>query len=360
MKKYTALVVVLVAILVWSCGGGSGKKDHQIREAVGGAVYGGVFRINEVEDFRNLFPLNVTEVTSHRITNQIYEGLIKFDQKTLAITMALAESHSINEDANEFTFKLRKGVYFHDNPCFPDGVGREVVASDFKYCLTQLCTVNPENQLFWLFENRVKGADAYYESTIAGKPLAEGVTGIEVVDDYTLKIILNYPVPGFLKILGHNGCWVFPKEAHEKYGIDMRTKCVGTGPFIVKNVKEGEAVILKRNERYWRTDAHGNKLPYLDAIKFTFLKEKKSELLEFRKGNLDMVFKLPLEMIDDVIGELDEAKSGVNAPFDMQVTSAFAVQYYGFQHKSELFTNKPLRLAFNYAIDILHSWVLPK
>ena len=63
----------------------------------------------------------------------------------------------------------------------------------------------------------------------------------------------------------------------------MRIKCVGTGPFKIKTVKEGEAVILAKNENYWKFDEFGNQLPYLDAIKFSFLKEKKAELLEFRK-----------------------------------------------------------------------------
>lgn len=350
MKRFIPFLIIIAGLLT-ACGGGKNNNNTTSIQAKGPVNYGGVFRVNEVEDFRNLFPLNVTEVSSFRITAQIYEGLVKFDQKDLTVKAGLAESWEVNEDATSFTFHIRKGVKFHDDPCFADGKGREVTAHDFKYVLTNLCTVSPENQMFWLFENRVIGANEYYQSTVDGKPLAEGVTGIKVIDDYTLQIDLGLSFAGFIKILGHNGCWVYPKEAYEKYGSEMRVKCVGTGPFIVKNVKEGEAVILQRNREYWRFDDHGNQLPYLDAIKVSFLKEKKSELLEFRKGNLDMVFRLPLEMIDDVLGELEEAKRGGNTPFQMQVTPAFAVQYYGFQHKSELFGNKDVRLAFNYAID---------
>jgi oligopeptide transport system substrate-binding protein len=348
MKKI--IFVIAVAVFMAACGG-KNDKGKTGTEAPGGVVYGGVFRINEVEDFRNLFPLNVTEVTSHRITNQVYEGLVKLNQSDLSVIPAIAESWDVNENATVFTFYLRKGVKFHNDECFPDGKGREVTAHDFKYCFTRLCTSAPENQMFWLFDGKVKGAKEYYNSTISGSPLAEGVTGVTVVDDYTLKIELDYPFAGFLNIISHSGCWVFPKEAFEKYGIEMRVKCVGTGPFVVKNVKEGEAVILEKNPNYWRIDQHGNKLPYLDAIKFTFLKEKKSELLEFRKGNLDMIWKLPLEMIGDVMGELEEAKKGGAKSFEIQVTPALVIQYYGFQHKSDLFKDKRVRLAFNYAVD---------
>ncbi|MBN4062059.1 ABC transporter substrate-binding protein, partial [Bacteroidales bacterium AH-315-I05] len=247
--------------------------------------------------------------------------------------------------------KIRKGVKFHEDECFGETKTREVNAHDFKYCLDRLCVATPDNQMFWLFQGKVIGADEYYESTYNDSPLEGGVEGVKVIDDYTIQINLKFPFAGFLNIIAHSACWVYPKEAYEKYGIEMRVTCVGTGAFKVKTVEEGKVVILEKNPNYWGKDKHGNQLPYLDAIKFSFLKEKKSELFEFRKGNLDMVFKLPLEMIDDVLGELEEAKEGGNMPFNIQVTPAMVIQYYGFQHKSALFSNKKLRLAMNYAID---------
>lgn len=349
MKKHILLLFAGLTLL-WSCSSNN-KEGKTTRIAKGGVYYGGVFRMNEEEDFRNLYPLNITEVVSHRITNQIYEGLVKLNQKDLSVIPGLAEKWEINPEATTFTFYLRKGVKFHDDEAFPDGKGREVTAKDFKYCFDKLCESDPNNQGFFIFENRVKGANEYHESTIRKQPLAGGVEGVKVIDDYTLQINLNYSFAGFLEILTTPFAWVFPKEAVEKYGVDMRVKCVGTGPFRLKEVKEGEAVVLVRNDEYWNVDEFGNQLPYLEAIKFTFIKEKKAELLEFRKGNLDMVFRLPLEMIDEVMGELETAKSGNNPKFEMQVTPALSLTYYGFQHKHEVFRNKLVRLAFNYAID---------
>lgn len=348
MKKIIYLLII--SVIIASCGG---KNDsaYETRKAKGAVYYGGVFRMNEVEDFRSLYPLSVTEVTSDRITKQIYEGLIKQSQDELTILPSLAEQLEFNPDATVWTFYIRKGVKFQDDACFPDGKGREVTAKDFKYCFELLCTASPENQHFGgTFRDRVVGANEYYQSTIDKKPLAQGVTGIKVLNDYTLQISLMQPFSGFLNILSTPGCWVFPKEAVEKYGADMRTKCVGTGPFQVKSVKEGEAVVLERNPNYWDFDDVGNQLPYLDAVKFSFIKEKKSEFLEFKRGNLDMVFRLPVEMISEILGDLAHAKE-TNAPFEMQVVPAMSVFYYGFQHQNDAFKKKEVRLAFNYAID---------
>jgi peptide/nickel transport system substrate-binding protein len=348
MKK--AFYSILIAGILASCGGES-TKTGEAREAKGGVYYGGVFRMNEVEDFRNLFPLSITEVVSHRISNQVYEGLVKLSQSDLSIMPSLAEKWEKNADATQWTFYIRKGVKFHDDACFADGKGREVTAKDFKYCFDRLCTASAENQHFeGTFKDRVAGANEYMQSTRDKKAIAGGVSGVKVIDDYTLQITLNRPFAGFLNILSTPGCWVYPQEAYDKYGVDMRAKCVGTGPFEVKSIKEGDAVILERNPNYWNVDEHGNQLPYLDAVKFTFIKEKKSELLEFKRGNLDMIFRLPIEMIPEILGELDHAKEG-NQPFEMQVVPAMSIFYYGFQHQGDIFNKKEVRLAFNYAID---------
>jgi len=349
-SKLFVYFLLISAALFYSCGGNKNNQKEG-RLAKGNVYYGGVFRINENDEFKSLYPLNITEVVSQRIANQIYEGLVKLSQSDLTVVPALAEKWEKNNDATVWTFKLRKGVKFQDDSCFSGGKGREVTAKDFKYCFDKLCEANAQNQAFpSTFKERVAGADEYYQSTVDKKPLAEGVKGVKVIDEYTLQINLSYPFAGFLNILATPGCWVYPKEAFDKYGIDMRAKCVGTGPFMVKNMREGDNVILERNPNYWGVDENDNQLPYLDYVKFTFVKEKKSEFLEFKKGNLDMVFRLPVEMIPEILGNIDHARDR-KTEFDIQIVPALSVFFYGFQHQSNVFDKKEVRQAFNYAID---------
>jgi len=350
MKKLIFLLFGATVILS-SCGGDPANNKKTAQTAKGGVKYGGVFKMNETEDFKSLYPLNVTMALENRIAKQIFEGLVKFDQADLSIIPSLAKSWEVNENATSYIFNLEKGVKFHDNNCFPGGEGREVTAADFKYCFDRICSIDPTNQMYWLFKDKVVGANEYHESVNNKQPLEGGVSGITVVDDYTLKIDLNYPFAGFLNIVSHNACYVYPKEAVDTYGIETRVNCVGTGPFRVKKIKESETVILDRNPAYWQNDQYGNQLPYLDGLKFSFNKEKKAELLEFKKGNLDLVYRLPLEMISDVVGELEDAKKGGNRPYVMQVVPALSVFYLGFQHQLAPFSNIDVRKAFNYAID---------
>jgi len=357
MKRLTGalfITVLLGAVMLVNKSCSPGPEDHTgTRTAQGPVKYGGVFRMNEIEDFRTLYPLNIVEVVGHHIGTQVYEGLVKFNQKDLSIVPALATRWEALDSNTRYIFHIRKGVLFHDDECFAatEGKGRELVAADVKFTFDQLCTSSPNNQQFtYTFKDRVVGANDYFAATEKNQFPAGGVSGVKVLDDSTLEIKLLLPMPGFLQILATQGGWVYPKEAFDKYGDDMRTHCVGTGPFKVKSITEGESVILDYNPNYWAFDEHGNRLPYLDVVQFKFIKDKRSEIIAFRNKELEMVFRLPVEMTKDILGELDEAKVH-GTDFVMQSAPAMSLTYYGFQHKLAPFDNKNVRLAFNYAID---------
>ncbi len=363
MKKFFAVFsIVSLVVALAACGGGSSSdeehvqmvelKGHYVHNGMKERIYaGGMFRMNEVEDFKNLFPHSLVDAVSHRIANQIYQGLLRFDQETLEIEEGLAEKWSVSDDGKEYTFQIRKGVFFHDNACFPDGKGREVTAEDVKYCFTKLCESNGNNKQFAMFQDRVVGANEYYAASANNAAEGMSVEGLEVLSDYEFKIRLLQPFSAFEKVLAHNACWIFPKEALEMYGDNMRVNCVGTGPFRVREIEEGKKVLLEKNPNYWEKDEFGNELPYLDLVKVSFVKEKKTELIQFNKGALDMVFQLPVEEMGTVMGTVEEAQGGKGLQYQYQVIDAFANQFYGLLHTSPVFSNVHVRRAFNMAIN---------
>jgi peptide/nickel transport system substrate-binding protein len=341
-------------VLVFSCSSPDQTEDSSLRlkKAKGDRYYGGVFRLNESEYLKNLFPHNITDAYSYRIACQIYEGLFKFDDETLKVIPALAENFELDESSRIYTIKLKDGIYFHDDPCFTDGLGREVTAEDVKYCFTRLCTQNINNQLFSsIFKDVLEGANRYYEATRNGAIPDFEVSGIKVIDKYTIQLKLIEPNSIFMVNLSMPGCFIYPREAEEKYGLDMRVKAVGTGPFMLSSLDEDISIILKKNEKYHGFDEYGNQLPFLDALSIQFIKDKKTELFEFRKRNLDMIYRLPTDHILEILDESLSENQGEYRDYELQRVPEMATQFLTFNLRNTIFSNIHVRKAFNYAID---------
>ncbi|MCK5280511.1 MAG: ABC transporter substrate-binding protein [Cyclobacteriaceae bacterium] len=356
MRLFSKIFIFsFICCLSISCGGdkNSRKSDGRLIQAEGGKFFGGVFRINESEYIKNLFPHNITDAYSYRVASQIYEGLFTFDPETLQVTKGLVEDYQVDETGKIYTIQLKKGIFFHDNPCFVGGKGREMTANDVKYCFTKLCSKNINNQNFSIFQGILKGADEYYAASTGNKTPDFEVEGIQVKDAFTIELELIEPNSLLTVNLARPACFIYPKEAEDKYGVDMRINAVGTGPFSlnVDDVEEDISIILKKNPNYHLKDEFGNKLPYLDAVSIQFIKDKKTELFEFRKGNLDMIYRLPTEYIIEILEKTMPGANGEYSQFQLQRSPEMMTQFLTLNNQKGVFKNKFVRKAFNFAID---------
>ena len=341
MILHRLLVPFSAIVLLLACS--EGPQAVGARKGEGGRRYGGVFNINESAEITGLFPQTVTKLAAHRIASQIYEGLVRFDGLDLSIQPALATDWAVDPTGTIYTFTLRKGVRFHNDACFPNGEGREVTAEDVVHCFTALCTPGDRSLLSWLFQDLVVGASARINAVDAGKE-PPPVKGLQVTDDGKLRITLTAPSSSFLQVLAHQGCWVYPHEMVTQYGPDAEWNPVGTGPFRRRSIKPGTALILERNEQYWDVDEYGNPLPFLDAIRYTFEKDKGLELEGFEKGRLSMISELPLDRTD----ALAAFEKG---DYVVQTAAGLSVQFYGFGRHLAPFEDVRVRRAFAMAID---------
>lgn len=331
--------IIIPVLLLSACSSPIAPRE---REGAGGRYYGGVFNANESDQIRSLFPLSLTQAAAHRIGAQIYEGLVRFDQEDLSIQPALAESWEVDATGTIYTFKLRSKVKFHDNACFPDGKGRLMTGKDVLWAFNALCTFDQANQMDWLLLDRVLGANAHYVATRKGTASA-GVKGFELIDDLTFRISLTSAWPSFLQILAHQGCWIYPKEQVAHYGSRAKWEPVGTGPFRNASYKPEEVLILERNHDYWGKDEFGNELPFLDAIRYTFVHDKDLELDEFEKGRLSVMYELPVGRTAILSTAEDR--------FQVQSVPGLVVQFYGFNQALPPFDDARVRKAFSLAID---------
>ncbi len=346
-------LLAVVFLLISGC-----KDDREIVTGKGGVVYGGEFKFMSFEKVDNLFPLSTVDLYDQRLNSQIFETLVKLNMSTLAIQPSLCESYEISDDAKTFRFKIRKGVKFHDDPCF-GGNSRELTAQDIKYSLEMACSGLGMNKMSYLLINRIEGAKAFYKQSRNTLPKT-GVSGIRVIGKNTIEIRLLQPFEGFLKVLTLTNLGVFPHEAYEYYKEKISQHPVGTGPFLLEKLDE-KGVVLSKHLKYWRKDELGNKLPFLDKITMTYAKNKRSELIAFRKKEIDVVLEIPVEEIEYILGSLKDAQAGKNVIHRVESHPSISTHYIGFACESPEFKDDRVRKAFAMAIDrheLVEKWLL--
>lgn len=348
MRKIILFATVLTLFFITSC---SDSNDISNLKAKGNARYGGVFRFMSSERINTLLPISSSSIYSQRVGSQIFETLLKVDPISNDIVPGLAESFTVNQDATKFTFKIRKGVYFHDDACFEDGKGRELTAQDVKNTLQFACNKSVDNEIYWLLISKIKGAKTYYDKSLKGNAPTD-LNSIKVIDKNTLSIELEYAFSGFSKLLVHCSLGIFPKEAFEEYGEEIGKHPVGTGAFRLEEWND-EKIILARNPNYWKKDNLGNQLPFLANIEISNSKDKKSELLAFRNKAIDLVMDIPVDEIENILGDLNSALAGKTVKHKIDFREALGTAYYGFANTSAPFNNVDVRKAFNIALDRL-------
>ena len=338
------ILIFFLSFILISCSQPTEKKKQGAT-----TLYGGVLKICEYSDYNELFPLQIGEAVEHRIADNIYEGLVSFDHHTLAIKPRLAKSWSVSKDGLEYTFVLRDSVFFHQDKCFGKAK-RQLKAADFLYTFQLMLDGRAPSEGYSFFIDHVKGARDYFEQTKLGKSGAT-LQGISAIAEDTLKIQLSQPFADFLGLLALPYAYAIPKEAVDYYGIKGLTDhAVGTGPFSLFKVLKGQTIILRKNPDYWMKDKDGKQLPYLDAINISIIGDQKTAFLDFLQGNLDMIYQLSPDIVEEIFDEKLQLKSKYQM-FQAQITPQMDIEYYGFLHTAPPFDNVNFRKALCYAID---------
>lgn len=316
--------------------------------------------------------------------SQMYETLLTFAYNSpRELEPLLLESMPTTDDGGlTWTFKLKPGVRFHDNACFPDGKGRAITSEDVFYSLKRLADKNNQLKNWWLFENVIKGFDAYKDAQNAAVDAGKGfdynapVEGFVKVSDTEFKIVLTKPVYRFLYTLAQFQTSVVPREAVEKYGKDFAFNAVGTGPFVLEKWQPKQSLVVTRNPSYhevlypardkWSRDdrrkrmdrAAGQKVPFVDRIEFTMYVQDQPMWLQFKAGNLGYT-EVPNEYFEEGFDKRTKdlkpelASAGVTAHSDVLLDFIF----YGFNMEDPVIgglqpERRALRQAIHAAVDL--------
>lgn len=242
------------------------------------------FRYNQHNPITSLDPAFARTQNNIWAVDCLFNGLVQLDD-SLQVKPCIAKHWSISPDGLTYRFALRNDVYFHDDPAFSEGgKGRKVIARDIVYSFQRLLDEDWPKPGSWIFKDRV-AADSAFSS--------EG--------DSVFVLRLTTPFQPMLQILTMQYASIVPQEVCEVWGRDFRRHPVGTGPFRFKVWAENQALILVKNDHYFELDSAGQRLPYLDAVKTTFIGDRKTAFLEFKKGNLDYFFGLESSYINELL-----------------------------------------------------------
>lgn len=252
---------------------------------------------------------------------EMFSGLVTLNDK-LETVPDLAQKWEISPDGKTYTFTLRQGAKFHN--------GKDVKASDFKYSLERACNPKTESTVADTYLGDIVGA----ADVLAGK--ATTISGVQVVDDYTLKITIDAPKAYFLAKLTAPTAFVVDKANVESGGKTWTDKLNGTGPFTLKQLKKGESIILGRNDLYYGDKAR------LEEIRFVLAGG--SAMTMYENGELDMtaVGLADIERVTDPKNALSK---------ELLVVDHFDFMYVGFNTQAPPFDDVKVRQAFAYAID---------
>ena len=314
MRLKNTVFVLSVFMLLFSCGR---KKNENEKRTV--------FRYNEAAGITSLDPAFARDQANIWAVNQLFNGLVQLDEN-LQVQPCIARSWEVGDSVKTYTFHLRNDVYFHDDPCFPAGVGRRVKASDFVYSFRRLTDPAVASPGAWVM-------NAVDTSRLFDSP-----------NDTTFVIHLQKSFPPFLGMMGMQYCSVVPKEAVEFYKKDFSQHPVGTGPFFFKYWKEGVKLVLLKNQKYFEFE-NGVRLPYLDAVNVSFIIDKLTSYLEFIKGNLDMISGIDAAYKDELLQRDGSLKQKYRDQIRTVGRPYLNTEYLGFfmDSTSALMKESPLR-----------------
>ncbi len=321
------IYVVLLAAIFWYVSASSLLLSYPLgvsiqpagQEIPPPAGEGGTLSLYGIDPY-TLDPAVSGEMTSHVYLMQIFSGLVRFGDN-LEPAPDIAEGWEVDSGGRTYTFYLRQDVKFHD--------GRKLTAEDFKYSWERACAPRTGSLTAATYLGDIVGVG----EVLAGQ--ATEISGVRVINDYTLEVTIDAPKSYFLSKLTYPTAFVVDMAEAEGGGTWWRSPN-GTGPFKLKQWRETEVLILERNELYYGGVAKLNLVVFL------------------------LWSGIPMNMYE--MGEIDVAGVGSNyiekvtdetGPFylDLRVVPELSFYYIGFNTARPPFDDVNIRRAFSQALD---------
>ena len=313
-QKISGLLLAAVLLLTVSCG-----RDPATPR---GSVSPGLKTYRHAMDQAptSLDPTQSANLYANHVVVNAYDTLYayKYLARPYQLKPNLAvDLPAVSADGLTYTIRIKQGVHFIDDPCFPGGRGRELVAEDFVYSVKRQFDPKNQPQGAWLWQGRIAGLE---EWKAAGADYDRPVSGLRARDRYTLEIQLTRPYPQLADTFAQGYSAIVPREAAEKYGKALGVHPVGSGPFRLVSYDSSRAV-MERNRHYRQEPVdlqaegydpakqaytgveaiEGRSPPFIDRLEIDFITESSAAWTSFNKGNEVQFTTVPIEQIDRIL-----------------------------------------------------------
>jgi ABC-type transport system substrate-binding protein len=268
-------------------------------------------------------PAVITDLYSRTIAAGIFDAPLRYDFLARPAQLrpnTAAAMPEVAEDFKSFTFRIRPGIYFADDPAF-QGRRRELTAADYVYSIKRHYDPRWKSGNVYILENaKILGlSELRRESLETKKPFDydRAVAGLTQLDRYTFRIRLARPSPRLLQVFADGSfLGAVAREVVEAYGEAVGEHPVGTGAYRLAAWRRGSRIVLERNpgyrddfydERAPQGDARlqaiaaqykGRRLPMVDRVEISIIEENQPRWLAFLNGEHDLIEEVPPDFTD--------------------------------------------------------------
>lgn len=236
----------------------------------------------------------------------VYDNLVAFNEK-MQIVLQLATEWSVSKDGLTWTFKLRRGVTFHDGTPFnADAVVFHIERQ-----------IDP-------VQNR------------SNRPLWDPIAGARKIDDFTVAITTRTPYGALLNTLAHGSGGVVSPTAVRRLGEAFARQPVGAGPYMFEKLETGNELVLRRNDAYW-----GGR-PAYPRIVLRHVPDPTTRIALLQSGQADVINAIPPENVQQLQG---------NPALEVVARPALRTFGFAFNLNRPFFKDVRVRQAFNHAVN---------
>lgn len=333
-RRFTAVAAAATMVLVAGCGGGDNDSDNDSNNVGNEDNEGtGTVGMALTQDMETLLPMDSNIGDNIHVLDVLYSGLVRYDTETAEPYNYIAEDIS-TEDNVTWTIAIKEGFTFHNG----EPVDAAAFARAWNYA-----AYGPNAMANNYFFDKIVGyeelqAETDDDGNVVEEPAAEELSGLTIVDDYTLEVQLNAPFAGFATMLGYTGFFPVAEECIANVE-DCSVNPIGNGPFQIEDWTQGVSLTATRWDEYAGDEAPSS----YDQIEWTEYSGT-SSWPDFQAGDLDTGAPPPAEMAS-AMNNADLTERMVERP-------GAALTYLGFpMYQGAPYDNIDFRKAISLAID---------